>query len=200
MSVKYLPPLPEDQVEVDNDRARWPCFFPSSAGMITTWSKNKTPNLMPCGSTTIVSRYPLVIAPCVCYAGINERYAPRATLDLIRESGRFVCGVPYVDDAIVAAMKYTGNISLSQDAQKVSKAGLQVEYSEYGPLLQELPVQFECEVINEVLLGTHVMFLGEVKKDTSALRCKHCKSYGMVSLGRCCFCHKRLIKWIFILD
>jgi hypothetical protein len=30
MAIKYLSPLPEDQVEVDNDRARWPCFFPSS--------------------------------------------------------------------------------------------------------------------------------------------------------------------------
>lgn len=26
MAFKLLPPLPQDQVEVDNDRARWPCF------------------------------------------------------------------------------------------------------------------------------------------------------------------------------
>ena len=31
MAIKHLPPLPQDQVEVDNVRARWPCFFPSSA-------------------------------------------------------------------------------------------------------------------------------------------------------------------------
>ncbi|RYD75665.1 MAG: hypothetical protein EOP84_17960, partial [Verrucomicrobiaceae bacterium] len=83
MAVKYLPPLPEDQVEIDNDRARWPCFFPSSAGMITTWTASGQPNLMPCGSTTVLSRHPMIIAACISYAAINVRYAPRASLDQV---------------------------------------------------------------------------------------------------------------------
>ena len=77
MAIKVLPQLPEDQVEVDNDRARWPCFFPSSVGMITTWDSSGAPNLMPCGSTTILVRHPLCIGVCVSYAEINIRYAPR---------------------------------------------------------------------------------------------------------------------------
>ncbi|HIK06626.1 MAG TPA: flavin reductase [Trichormus sp. M33_DOE_039] len=164
MAVKYLPTLPEDQVEVDNDKARWPCFFPSSAGMITSWSPDGHPNLMPCGSTTIVSRHPLIITPCVSYAKINERYAPRASLDMIRKTGRFGCGVPFINEVILNAMKYAGNISLAKDPQKVAHAGLQVESDDWSPVLPALPVHFDCQVVKEVSLGTHIMFIGEVQR------------------------------------
>jgi flavin reductase (DIM6/NTAB) family NADH-FMN oxidoreductase RutF len=164
MAVKRLPPLPQDQVEVDNDRARWPCFFPSSCGLITTWADNGVPNMMPCGSTTIVSRDPLIISPCVSYARINQRYAPRVSLDTIRKSGRFGCGVPYVSDTIVDAMKYAGNNSLAHDRDKVLNSGLSIEHSEYGPVLKETPIHFDCRVAGEIRLGTHIMFLGEVER------------------------------------
>ncbi len=164
MAVKLLPPLPEDQVEVDNDRARWPCFFPSSAGMITTWTANGIPNLMPCGGTTVISRHPLVISPCVSYADINERYAPRASLDIIRTTRKFCCGVPFVSDEVVDAMKYAGNISLNRDSNKLLHSGLQWEQWEWAPGLPALPVHFDCEVVGEVRLGTHIMFLGEVRQ------------------------------------
>lgn len=164
MAVKHLPALPGDQVEVDNDRARWPCFFPSSAGMITCWAEGGKPNLMPCGSTTVVSRHPLVIAPCVSYAAINARYAPRASLNLLRRAGRFGCGVPYVHDAVVRAMRYAGNVSIAQDPDKVAHAGLDVEPEERAPVLPALPVHFDCEITGEVRLGTHVMFLGEARR------------------------------------
>jgi flavin reductase (DIM6/NTAB) family NADH-FMN oxidoreductase RutF len=163
MAIKHLPPLPKDQVEVDNDRARWPCFFPSSCGLITTWVDDGVPNLMPCGSTTIVSRHPLIIAPCVSYASINERYAARLSLDVIRRTKRFGCGVPYIDDHIVDAMKYAGNHSFSKDPDKVKHAGLDIQSSDYGPLLCDVPIHFDCEVVGEVRLGTHIMFLGEVR-------------------------------------
>jgi flavin reductase (DIM6/NTAB) family NADH-FMN oxidoreductase RutF len=164
MAVKYLPPLAEDQVEVDNDRARWPCFFPSSAGMITCWSQDGTPNLMPCGSTAVVSRHPLVIAPCVCYAGPNERYARRASLDMIRSSGKFGCGVPFINETVIQAIRYSGNISLKTDSAKINRAGLQFESLEGAPLLPALPVHFDCKVVGEIPLGTHIMFLGEVQR------------------------------------
>jgi flavin reductase (DIM6/NTAB) family NADH-FMN oxidoreductase RutF len=164
MSIKLLPPLPEDQVEVDNDRARWPCFFPSSAGLITTWTADGVPNLMPCGSTSVVSRHPMVIAPCVSYADINIRYASRASLELIRKSGRFGCGVPYISDQIVQAIKYAGNISIASDRDKVAHAGLAVRPNPWAPVLTDVPIHFDCEVVGEVRLGTHIMFLGEVRR------------------------------------
>lgn len=162
--IKELPPLPEDQVEVDNDRARWPCFFPQSAGLITVWDESGLPNLMPCGSTTLVSRHPLIISPCVSYGRINERYAPRSTLDLIRKSGRFGCGVPYLGERMVNAIRYAGNVSFRKDPLKVSHAGLEIEKGEYGPILTASPIHFECEVVGEEKLGTHSLFLGEVRR------------------------------------
>ncbi|MFN6460363.1 MAG: flavin reductase [Nostoc sp. DedVER02] len=164
MAIQYLSPLAEDQVEVDNDRARWPCFFPSSAGMITSWAEDGTPNLMPCGSTTILSRHPLVITPCISYAQINERYAPRVSLDIIRKTGKFGCGVPFINDVVIDAIKYAGNISLAKDPQKIARSGLQVEPNDWAPVLPALPIHFDCQVIGEVTLGTHIMFLGEVRQ------------------------------------
>ncbi len=163
MAVKLLPPLPEDQVEVDNDRARWPCFFPASVGMITTWTSSGVPNLMPCGSTTVVSRHPLTVAACISYAAINERYAPRATLKTIRQTRRFGYGVPFVNDTIVSAIRYAGNHSIADDPRKAANAGLTVEPSVFAPVLHALPVHFDCELIGEKRLGTHVMVLGEVR-------------------------------------
>jgi len=164
MAIKHLPPLATDQVEVNNDRARWPCFFPQSVGMITTWAAPGVPNLMPCGSTTVVSRHPLVIAPCVSYAAINVRYAPRATLKALRQTGRFSCGVPFIGDQIVAAIKYAGNVSVANDPAKVVHAGLEAEPADGAPRLPALPIHFDCEVVGERRLGTHAMVLGEVRQ------------------------------------
>ncbi len=159
---KLLPPLAKDQVEVDNDRARWPCFFPSSLGLISTYSKNLEANIMPCGSTTVVSRHPFTIAVCISYANINERYAPRATLSLIRENGHFGCGVGYIDDAITKAICFLGTTSLNDYPKKAFMSGLKIEERPLAPLITTLPIHFECKVISEQKLGTHIIFYGEV--------------------------------------
>jgi flavin reductase (DIM6/NTAB) family NADH-FMN oxidoreductase RutF len=164
MALKHLPPLARDQVQVDNDRARWPCFFPSSVGMITTWMENGVPNLMPCGSTTLLSRQPLVISPAVSYAAINQRYAPRSTLDIIRKTGRFGCGVPFRSDSVLSAIRYAGNVSLANDPDKVRNSGLHWDGANRSPRFRELPVHFDCRVAGEVRLGTHILFLGEVER------------------------------------
>jgi len=164
MAIRELPRHAADQVELDNDRARWPCFFPSSVGMITTWADPQTPNLMPCGSTTVVSRSPLVIAPCVSYARINQRYAPRATLETIRRTGRFGCGVPFLRDDVVSAIRVAGTRSILDDPQKLAACGLDVIAGGPSPVLPALPIHFDCEVTAEVRMGTHVMFLGEARQ------------------------------------
>lgn len=162
MALKNLPPLPEDQVEVDDDRARWPCFFPSGVGMISSWSDDHSPTFMPCGSTTIVSRHPLVITPCISYTAINQRYAARRSLEIIRKRGWFGCGVAYMDDALVKAIAYGGNVSFGDDPDKVANAGLKVIGGRPAPVLEALPVHFECRLIGEQRLGTHIMLHGEV--------------------------------------
>lgn len=164
MAVRFLPPHAGHPVELDNDRARWPCFFPSSAGLITAWAAEGTPNLMPCGSTTVISRQPFVIAPCISYARINQRYSPRATLEMIRRTGRFGCGVPFLHADVIQAIRYAGNVSFADDAQKVTNAGLEIVADDLSPRLTALPIHYDCEVIDEIRLGTHAMFCGQVRR------------------------------------
>lgn len=163
MTIKFLPPLPEDQIEVDNDKARWPCFFPSSVGMVTTWMSDGTPNLMPCGSTSILIRHPLCFAICVSYAKINIRYAPRASLSSLLERKIFICGVPFANETVINGIKYAGNISVIRDKDKLSNSGLEYLHDEGGPLLTALPISYRCKVVDVVRLGTHFLFLGEVE-------------------------------------
>lgn len=176
MAVKRLAPLPEDQVEVDNDRARWPCFFPSSAGMITSWVDGRDEaganewdaNLMPCGSTVVIGRQPLTIGCAISYSRINERYAPRASLDIIRDHGAFGCGVAYISAAMTEAIRYAGTTSFAVDPGKIAHAGFSLAAGPaaggLAPRLAELPIHFDCKLVDEVVLGTHVLFLGEVRR------------------------------------
>lgn len=159
--VKLLPRSAADQVEVDNDRARWPCFFPSSVGMITSTDRDGRRNVMPCGSTTVVSRDPLVVAPCISYAAINDRYAPRHSLDAILETGRFGCSVPFLSDAVIAGITYSGNTSLRDDPDKLAHSGFAAADEDGSPRLLGFPVHFSCRLVDKVRLGTHWMLLGE---------------------------------------
>ena len=163
MTIKLLEPLPENQVEIDNDRARWPCFFPSPTGMITAWADDGQANLIPCGSTTIISRHPLIIAPCVSYSAINERYAPRASLDIIRKANSFGCGVAYIDDEMTNAIRYSGTTSFTNDPDKIANSGLHASRRSLAPQIDDLPIHFECDLVGEIRMGTHIMFLGEVR-------------------------------------
>jgi flavin reductase (DIM6/NTAB) family NADH-FMN oxidoreductase RutF len=163
-SVRHLPPLGAEQVVVDNERARWPCFFPSSAGMLTAWQEDGRPTAMPCGSSAIVSRLPLTFAACISNSAINERYAPRATLQVLRRGRRLGVGVPYTAPEIVRAISYLGNISVRDDPDKVRHAGLAIVDGGPSPLLAQLPIHFDCRVTGEANLGTHVMVLAEVDR------------------------------------
>jgi len=160
MSVKHI----KSKIEFDNDLSRYPCFYPSSIGMITSRTEDGIPNVIPCGSTTVISRNPLVIGVAIGYADINDRYSPRASLDIIRKSKKFGCGVPFINDMVLNAIAYSGNVSLKDDKQKLIHSGLQIDQDSHVPILQDLPINFECNVIKEIKLGTHVLFLGEVRK------------------------------------
>jgi len=161
-AVKHLPPLPQDQVEVDNDLARWPCFFPSSVGLITAEDRSGNLGGLACGSTTILSRHPLTIAICVSYARINERYARRASLDFLESADRFGCGVPFYHADVLDAISYLGNVSRFSDPEKVQNCGLTPTRLGSSIGFSELPVHYDCRIVDRRRLGTHVLILGEV--------------------------------------
>ena len=55
-------------------------------------------------------------------------------------------------------------MSFAADPDKVAHAGLSVIRAGNTPVLAELPIHFDCKVIDRVRLGTHVMYLGEVER------------------------------------
>ena len=126
------------------------------------WADDRQATLMPCGSTTIISRHPLIIAPCVSYSTINERYAPRASLNTIRRASSFGCGVAYINDALTKAIRYSGTTSFANDRDKIANSGLHTSFRPMAPRLDDLPIHFECKLVGEIRMGTHIMFLGEV--------------------------------------
>ena len=78
---------------------------------------------------------------------------------------RFDCGVPFVDEKILNAIRYAGNISFQSDPQKIFNAGLEfVKASSNTPVLSDLPLHMDCEVIDQKHLGTHTLVFGEVKR------------------------------------
>jgi flavin reductase (DIM6/NTAB) family NADH-FMN oxidoreductase RutF len=162
-AIKHLPPLPKGQLHVDNDQARWPCFFPSSLGMITVQDRNGSLGGLSCGSTTVVSRHPLTMAICVSYAPINERYAPRASLALFEGADRFGCGLPIYRKDVVEAIVYLGSVSRRTDVHKIACCGLTPRQLGSTIGFDELPVHFGCKIVDRVRLGTHLMLLGEVE-------------------------------------
>jgi flavin reductase (DIM6/NTAB) family NADH-FMN oxidoreductase RutF len=163
-AIKHLPPLDARSVEIDNDRARWPCFFPSSVALLTTTGRNGATGAMSCGSTTIIARHPLTIAVCLSYASINERYAPRASLELFMEAERFGCGVPYYAPHVLTAISYLGNVSRLLDPDKATHSGLTPVQIGSTTAFSELPIHYGCRIVGSVPLGTHRMFLGRVEE------------------------------------
>ena len=163
-AIKHLLPLGADQVEIDNDRARWPCFFPSSVALLTVAGRNGAAGAMSCGSTTIIARYPLTIAVCVSYACINERYAPRASLELFTNAERFGCGVPYHAPHVLTAISYLGNVSRLLDPDKATHSGLTPVEIGGTTAFSELPIHYGCRIVGSIPLGTHRMFLGRVEE------------------------------------
>ena len=72
--------------------------------------------------------------------------------------------MPFIHSVVVDAIKYCGTTSITADPDKIAQAGLAVQPGEDAPVLSALPIHYDCRVIGEVRLGTHIMFLGEVRR------------------------------------
>jgi flavin reductase (DIM6/NTAB) family NADH-FMN oxidoreductase RutF len=83
----------------------------------------------------------------------------RFTLKGISANSTFSINVPSAD--LVEKVDYCGIYS----GHKIDKSQIfQVEYGKLNsaPLIQECPVNLECNVIHSVDLGSHVLFIGEI--------------------------------------
>jgi hypothetical protein len=96
----------------------------TSLGILTVQDRNGSLGGLSCGSTTVVLLHPLTVAICVSYAPINERYAPRASLELFAAADRFGCGAPIYRKDVIEAIDYLGNVSRRADIHKIGCCGL----------------------------------------------------------------------------
>ena len=85
----------------------------------------------------------------------------RYSFDLIRKSGEFVVNI--IDEDLIEAAKICGEQS-GRDVDKFQVTKLTAEKGTKvnAPLIGESPLSLECKVIQEVEVGDHVWFMGEV--------------------------------------
>ena len=87
-----------------------------------------------------------------------ERYSH----DLIAASGEFTVNIPSVEQ--MHATDYCGVVS-GRDVDKFAETGLTPAPSTTikTPIVRECPISLECRTTKKMLLGTHTLFLAEIK-------------------------------------
>jgi flavin reductase (DIM6/NTAB) family NADH-FMN oxidoreductase RutF len=85
----------------------------------------------------------------------------RHSLKGIRQNLTFSVNIPSED--LVKETDYCGLVS-GRDANKVKDCGFKVFYSnlDSAPLIEQCPVNLECEVIHILNLGSHALVVGKV--------------------------------------
>lgn len=95
--------------------------------------------------------------PMVMVGIVPSRYS----YPLIKETGVFVVNLVGKDNK--EAFDYLGSHS-GRDGNKLKKLGLNVSdgHKINAPVLNDFPVNIECEVIDSIKTGSHEMFVGKV--------------------------------------
>lgn len=101
------------------------------------------------------------VPPCVTIA-INATQK-RKTLKDILETKAFVLGFPNVHQ--VKETDYLG-VESGYCADKIANIGFTVRPAQtvHAPIINELPLSLECEVVHTVTVGSHMQVTGEVKR------------------------------------
>ncbi|TLM98476.1 MAG: flavin reductase family protein, partial [Actinobacteria bacterium] len=110
-------------------------------------------NVMAVAWINVVSSTPPTVA-----MGIRES---RATLELIRETGTFSVNVATASMADV--VDYCG-MATGRNADKIGTSGLTLAPGAVisTPVIEQCPVNLECRVTEEVVVGSYVVILGEI--------------------------------------
>ena len=110
-------------------------------------------NIISVGMFTVVSLHPRLVG-----VGIAPS---RYSYHLIRNSGEFIVNI--VDETLMDAVRICGEKS-GRNVNKFELANLTPEKTSEtnAPLIKESPFNIECKVVQEVEIGDHVWFIGQV--------------------------------------
>lgn len=86
----------------------------------------------------------------------------RHSYKMIADTGEFVVNIP--SSSLTEAMDYCGVVS-GRDVDKFAERGLTAAPAsqlQYAPLIAECPISLECRVEQEIMLGSHALFLARI--------------------------------------
>lgn len=129
-------------------------IYPTPALLIGTMVGGK-PNFMAAAWCGIANGTP----PMISVAIRHHRYTNQG----IKQSWAFSANVPSTD--LVRETDYCGAVSGSK-AYKAEDCRFDVFYGklENAPLIEQCPINLECEVVHTLNLGSHVLVIGRVEE------------------------------------
>jgi len=127
--------------------------YPEQVVLVTSIDTNGKPNIITVGWSMFCSGNPTMVAIAIGKA--------RYSHDSILKSGCF--GYAFPDGKLKNAMLYCGSES-GRNVDKFRETGLTAVPGKTirAPLIQECPVNFECEVVHAYDSGSHTIFVGKL--------------------------------------
>ena len=130
-------------------------LYPLPAVLVSTGDESGRSNILTIAWTGTVCTNP----PMLYISVRPERYS----YPMLQSTGEFV--VNLTTQKMVRAVDYCG-VRSGRDTDKWKDTGLhpgRAEVLHYAPIIEEAPVNIECEVAEIKELGSHHMFLAEVR-------------------------------------
>lgn len=129
--------------------------YPLPAVMVSTGDKEGNENIL-----TVAWTGTICTNPAMVYISVRpERYS----YQMIKDTGEFVINL--TTEKLAKAADYCG-VRSGRDVDKWKDTGLRPgkpESLKHAPIIEECPVNIECRVTEIKELGSHHMFLAEVK-------------------------------------
>ena len=129
--------------------------YPLPAVMVSCADKEGNDNII-----TVAWTGTVCTNPAMAYISVRPE---RHSYNMIRESGEFVINL--TTEKLAYATDWCG-VRSGRDYDKFKEMKLtrgKAETLEYAPIIEESPVNIECKVVEVKELGSHHMFLAEVK-------------------------------------
>lgn len=130
-------------------------IYPLPAVMVSCADKEGHNNII-----TVAWTGTVCTNPAMAYISVRPE---RHSYHMIRESGEFVINL--TTEKLAYATDWCG-VRSGRDFDKFKEMKLtasKAETLEYAPIIEECPVNIECKVVEVKELGSHHMFLAEVK-------------------------------------
>ncbi len=129
-------------------------LYPTPVLVVGTYDEADRPNIMTVAWGGVVCSVP----PCI---SVSVRQKARHTYAGLSQRKAFTVSIPSVDQ--VAEADFVGMVSGSK-VDKFAATGLTAVASDVvdAPYVAEFPLVLECKVIEEIDLGSHHLFVGEI--------------------------------------